>query len=118
MRVVDPHTKTPLHVQVKPPVFSYQTYEEKQTDVNISLYILEGAFKDYYDKALIFSGDSDIAPSIIMSKQHFPNKNFTAILPIGGKGKVISRSCDKTKRLNQNILDNSKLPNCIPVPRE
>lgn len=114
MKIINPYNKTILNINVSPKTFYFKTYEEKQTDVNISLHILEWAFKDYYDKALIFSWDSDIAPSIIMAKQHFPEKNFTAILPINGKWRVISRSCDKTKILSNTVLQKCKLPNCIP----
>lgn len=115
MDVVDRKTREVLRVRVQPKNFSYTTFEEKQTDVNISLYILEWAFKNYYDKAIVFSGDSDIAPAILMAKQHFPNKKFKWILPINWKGRVISRSCDDTRILNEQILLNSRLPDDINI---
>lgn len=110
MPIIDPKDKSTIHwVQVRPWDFYFSTFEEKQTDVNIALYILEGAFRDYYDKAIIFSGDSDIAPSITMAKKHFPDKFFQAILPINGKWHVIARACDKTKPLKASVLDTCKM---------
>jgi len=115
MQVVDKMTREPLRVRVQPTRFSYETFEEKQTDVNMSLYILEWAFNNYYDKALIFTWDSDIAPSILMAKKHFPDKKFKWILPVNGKWNVISRSCDQTRTLNNEILLDSKLPDKIEL---
>ncbi len=52
----------------------YQTFEEKQTDVNIAIKLFELAIQDKYDKALIISGDSDLIPSIKAVKSTFPHK--------------------------------------------
>ena len=110
MKIVDPQDKSTLHgVNVQPSDFYYATFEEKQTDVNIALYVLEGAFNDYYDKAIIFSWDSDIAPAIIMAKKHFPEKFFQAILPINWKWHAMARACDKTKPLKASVLDVCKI---------
>ena len=42
----------------------YQTFEEKQTDVNIALSLFRLAVTDQYDRAVIVSGDTDLIPSI------------------------------------------------------
>lgn len=116
MNIVDPYDKSIIRwVVVKPDEFYYSTYEEKQTDVNIALYILEWAFKDYYDKAIIFSWDSDIAPSVAMAKRHYPNKTFQAILPINGKWHAMARVSDKTKSLKAIVLEWCKMDNEISL---
>lgn len=115
MTIVDKKTREVLRIRVQPKNFSYTTFEEKQTDVNLSLYILEGAFRDFYDKAMVFSWDSDIAPAILMAKQHFPDKKFKWILPINWKWRVISRACNQTKTLNEQILSQSRLPDVIEL---
>ena len=117
MQTVDRVTQEPLRIRVQPKKFAYKTFEEKQTDVKMALYILEWAFRDYYDKALIFSWDSDIAPAIVMAKQHFPKKKFKWILPINGKWHVMSRACDEVRTLNSQILEDSKLPDEISIGR-
>ena len=68
---------------VSPKKFTYRTHEEKQTDVNIALAIFEGAMTDTYDKALIFSGDSDRAPAVLKSRKYKNMKRFVSILPLG-----------------------------------
>ena len=61
----------------------WQHHEEKETDVNIALYVLRGAFKDDFDRALVISGDSDFAPAVKMVASQFPNKQVKIITPIG-----------------------------------
>jgi len=63
----------------------YQTYEEKRTDVNIAIKILEDAFLKKYDRAIIMSGDSDIVPSIESVKKNFPETLFTTLWIVGTK---------------------------------
>lgn len=113
MSVLNPLTREKLRVRVQPSWFSYETFEEKQTDVNLSLYILEGALRNYYDKAIVFSWDSDIAPAILMAKQHCPDKIFKWILPVNWKWRVISRACNQVKILNTEILNQSRLPDSL-----
>ena len=61
----------------------YKTYEEKQTDVNISIKLFQEAIYDNYDTAMIISGDSDLMPALKAVKQTFPSKQIGVIIPIG-----------------------------------
>jgi uncharacterized LabA/DUF88 family protein len=56
-------------------------HEEKETDVNIALHLLRDAQQDRYDRALLISGDSDLAPAVRMVRQLFPHKDFRIIAP-------------------------------------
>ncbi len=76
---------SPPDAIVSPRRFEYSTFEEKQTDVNMALAIFEGGIMDMYDKAFIFSGDSDIAPAIHKVRKYRKDKKFTSILPYLGK---------------------------------
>jgi len=58
-------------------------HEEKETDVNIALYLLRDAQQDRYDRALLISGDSDLAPAVRMVRSLYPNKDFRIIAPYG-----------------------------------
>jgi uncharacterized LabA/DUF88 family protein len=71
-------TNTPFHI-------AYETYEEKKTDVNMSVSIVGDAFTDSYDKAILITGDNDIAPAVVRVKKTFPNKEFLVVFPFGGK---------------------------------
>lgn len=61
---------------------SREGHEEKETDVNIALYLLDGAYQNIYDRALIISADSDLAPAIRMVRERFPEKRVRLLLPV------------------------------------
>ena len=60
---------------------TWRGHEEKETDVNIALYLLNEAYKDTYDTALIVSRDSDLKPAIAMVCQKFPRKQVIIVAP-------------------------------------
>ncbi|KKM16899.1 hypothetical protein LCGC14_1681170 [marine sediment metagenome] len=60
---------------------TWNGHEEKETDVNIALALLNLAYKNEYDHACLISNDSDLAPAIHMVRENFPNKEFTTIVP-------------------------------------
>jgi uncharacterized LabA/DUF88 family protein len=62
---------------------SWKDHEEKETDVNIALYLLRGALQDHYDRALLVSGDSDLAPAVRAVKEVAPQKDIRIISPVG-----------------------------------
>jgi len=60
---------------------SWKAHEEKETDVNIALWILNEAYKDTFDRAFVLSNDSDLAPVVRMLRQEFPRKRVRIITP-------------------------------------
>ncbi len=56
-------------------------HEEKETDVNIALFLLHLAYKNAFDRALVISNDSDLVPAIRMVRKFFPEKQVTSISP-------------------------------------
>lgn len=58
-------------------------HEEKETDVNIALHLLRDAQLDRFDRALIISGDSDLAPAVRMVRTLFPGKSVRILAPYG-----------------------------------
>jgi len=93
----------------------YQTYEEKQTDVNIAIYLLEFAFKDEYDTAVIITGDSDLIPSIKSVSSIFPSKSIWLIIPIGRDAKELTNCCDKHMKIKEKHLKTSLFPEEIII---
>jgi hypothetical protein len=47
----------------------------------IALALVNLAYQDKYDRALLISNDSDLAPAIHMVRNYFPHKNITTIVP-------------------------------------
>ena len=60
----------------------YYTREEKRTDVNIAIHLLQLAYEDSYDTAILMSGDTDLIPSITAMKNRFPEKKVGMLFPI------------------------------------
>lgn len=83
-----PHEELPEYIK-------FRTFEEKETDVNIAVKILEYASTNEYDKLYIVSGDSDFIPAIKSAKKHYRKTKFINILPIGGKGISLGQVCDE-----------------------
>jgi uncharacterized LabA/DUF88 family protein len=60
---------------------SWTGHEEKETDVNIALALMHGAYRDEYDHAFLISRDSDLAPAVRKVGAEFPQKRITIIAP-------------------------------------
>ena len=55
--------------------------EEKRTDVNIALQLLDDANHDRADQFIIVSGDSDLVPALEMVKSEWPMKRLVVYVP-------------------------------------
>ena len=64
---------------------SYQTHEEKETDVNIGAHLLADACLDRFDRALVISADSDLNQAVNLAKNETTNKQIDIISPPGRK---------------------------------
>ncbi|WP_231549662.1 NYN domain-containing protein [Campylobacter sp. MIT 97-5078] len=59
----------------------YDTCEEKESDVNIAIQILEDAFLDRMDKVFLVTADTDLNSTIVRFKQLFPDKKIILLIP-------------------------------------
>jgi hypothetical protein len=62
---------------------TWMAHEEKETDVNIALALVDGAMHDLYDRVLLISADSDLAPAVRMVRRHWPQKDVRIMVPPG-----------------------------------
>ena len=86
-------------------------HEEKETDVNIALFLLDSAYQNLFDRALVITNDSDLAPAIQMTRKRFPQKRITTIAPPNyyHSNELIKVSSDKA-RIRVEHLECSLLP--------
>ncbi|MCX7877834.1 MAG: NYN domain-containing protein [Ignavibacteria bacterium] len=91
----------------------YVTFEEKQTDVNIAVKLVELSINDRYDKAIIFSGDSDLVPVISTLRKLFPSKKIGIVIPIGGRAEILKQNADFYMKAKEKHLRTSRLPDNI-----
>lgn len=83
-------------------------HEEKETDVNIALWLLREAYKDNFDEAFVVSRDSDLTPAVRMVAQEFPHKTIKIISP---------PNAGHSKEMAQ-IVGNKKLASIKPLHLE
>ena len=60
-----------------------ETFEEKMTDVNIAAALLGDAYGNAYDRAILVSGDNDLAGPVSIIRQQFARKEVIAAFPPG-----------------------------------
>ena len=58
-----------------------RTYEEKMTDVNISVALLDDAQDDRFDTAMIISADSDLVGPVQAVLERYPTKRVVVAFP-------------------------------------
>ncbi|MBU2549939.1 MAG: NYN domain-containing protein [Proteobacteria bacterium] len=88
--------------------------EEKGSDVNLAVHLLNDAWLGLYDCAVVVSNDSDLAESMKLVKaQH--NKVLGLVLPSQGRpSKQLAAYADFIKSVRKTTLAKSQLPNPIP----
>jgi len=91
----------------------YDTFEEKETDVNIAIKLFEQAYLNTYDRAVILSGDSDLIPVMRAIRQNFPAKKVDVLIPPGGKAKLLIEEADFNFKIKSKQLSSARLPDEI-----
>jgi len=94
---------------------TYKTHEEKRTDVNIAIYMLEKAVAEEYDIALLITGDSDIIPAIESIKRLAPSKEIRLVPPIGQACYEIKDFADQVMKMKEKHLKTSLLEKEISI---
>ena len=90
--------------------------QEKMTDVNIAVELLEDAFQDRFDTALLISADSDLVPPVLAVKRLFPKKRVVTVFPPGRSSQALKQCSDAFFVLGRAKLAVSQLPETIRKP--
>lgn len=96
----------------------FEAWEEKRTDVNIALQILDDAYQDVTDYFVVVSGDSDLVPALHRVKDRFPHKKVIVYIPARddarGAAVEMRAAADKNATLPLPLLKVCQLPAKIP----
>lgn len=99
---------------------SFVTYEEKGTDVNIAISMLNDAYQSKCERIILVSADSDLAPALNLVKNNFPKIEIIVYIPaINPKRRAavqLRTSANKDKTLTLPIIKSSQLPNPVISP--
>ena len=88
--------------------------EEKGSDVNLAVHLLNDAWLDAYDCAVVVSNDSDIAEAMRLVKLH-RGKRIGLITPGRSRpSRQLMAHTDFSRSIRDNALERSQLPDPIP----
>ncbi len=90
--------------------------EEKSSDVNLAIQLLNDAWLDLYDTAFVVSNDSDLTGAIKLVKHHHGHKVIGIGIPwkFKNKSKQLQECADFIKPIKEKHLSTSQLPDPIP----
>jgi uncharacterized LabA/DUF88 family protein len=86
------------------------TYEEKESDVNIAISMVEDAALDRFDTAILVSGDSDLSPAVKAAKRLRTQAQIVAVFPPLRSSDPLRKVVDRTLHIDQRMLRRSQLP--------
>jgi hypothetical protein len=96
----------------------FRVPEEKRTDVNIAISMLDDAYQNLCDHFILFSGDSDLVPAVNMVRHRFPAKKITVYVPfrnpIRGAAVELRVAASVHRDLPLALLSKSQFPDAIP----
>ena len=95
---------------------TWQTYEEKMTDVNIAVEMLADAQDNAFDTAIIISGDGDLAGPVRAVSRRYPKKRVVVAFPPGRHSAGLRSAATSSFTIGRNTLRDSQLPNAVTKP--
>lgn len=89
--------------------------EEKGSDVNLAVHLLNDAWLDRYDCAIVISNDSDLAEPLRLVREQ-NGKMIGLISPLlqGHPSRELQKHAHFIKRIREGVLKISQLPSPIP----
>lgn len=94
----------------------YVTFEEKRTDVNIAMRMIDDAYRGNCERMILVSGDSDLVPALEMVRARIPSIETIVYVPANHPSRAGSRELrnaahrDKTLFSDSPILSRSQFP--------
>ena len=90
--------------------------EEKGSDVNLAVHLLNDGWKNEYECAVVISNDSDLSEALRLARCTRPKKRLELWTP-GEKrrtSKELSAHADRSIKIRQSLLSRCQLPDRIP----
>ena len=94
----------------------YLRYEEKETDVAISVKLLELLYLDSADTVVLVSGDTDLAPAVRTAARLFPTKQICSAFPYRRKNKELAQLVSKNFHIRKERYLANQLPDPFTLP--
>jgi uncharacterized LabA/DUF88 family protein len=94
------------------------SYHEKESDVNLAVHLVKLAFENRFDKAIVFTADTDLAPAIREVRQSFPAKEVRIAIPEKrlNRTSALEHAASGRIRLTESHFARNLLPEKIMLP--
>ena len=92
---------------------TWETHEEKMTDVNIAVQLLGDAQDDRFDTAIIISGDSDLTPPVSDLRRRYPEKNVIVAFPPRRTSKQLRKIATASLQIGRDKFHHSQFPDRV-----
>jgi uncharacterized LabA/DUF88 family protein len=97
--------------------FNWVSFEEKETDVNIAIQMVQVAMDDLADVFYVISADTDLAPAIKMIQARYPKIEYVPVLPPHrAQNNELKRLCSRPGKhieMSETNVAKCRLPNII-----
>lgn len=91
----------------------WRTYDEKRTDVNLAVRLLNDAHDDRFDTALIVSADSDLVPVVHSIRKRFPTKRVVFAAPPKRWSTALAEAAHAAIRVSRATIRANPLPDPV-----
>lgn len=91
-------------------------YEEKMTDVNIAVSLLNDAQDNLFDTAIVISADGDLSGPISAVRSRYANKPILVAFPPKRASKELVRVASGNFRIGRDRLRRNQLPDPVLKP--
>jgi uncharacterized LabA/DUF88 family protein len=88
--------------------------EEKGSDVNLAVHLLNDSWLNDYDCAIVVTNDSDVAEAMRLVKQHHGRRIGLVTPGTRRPSRQLLKHADFARRIRPNALRGSQLPDPIP----
>jgi uncharacterized LabA/DUF88 family protein len=95
---------------------SWTSYEEKETDVNFAVRLLEDALTDKFDLAMLITADSDMIPAIKAVKRQRPDLKMIAAAPPARHSSELEKAADGYLRIGHAKVRQAQMPDAVYSP--
>jgi 6-hydroxy-3-succinoylpyridine 3-monooxygenase len=95
----------------------FNVLEEKRTDVNIAVTMLDDAYQNKCEQMILVSGDSDLVPAVATVRMRFPKINVIVYVPannpVRGQAFELRGAANRHRDLPLNLLGKALFPSTI-----
>lgn len=101
------------HLECRRCHYRWRTHEEKESDVSLSVSLVEDAANAAFETALLLTGDSDMCPAVRAAMRLNPTCRVVAVFPPSRSSEELRRVVGRSIHLGATALRQCQLPTTV-----